>query len=82
MYSPFKPEAVVFWSAVCSTWFAARPGVHSAIPSQDDTDEEVEKDNFTPEEFDKACEDLGLENCGEESSDEDDFFQRLNQIWG
>lgn len=52
----------------------------SAIPSQDDTDEKVEKDNFTPEEFDKACEDLGLENCGEESSDEDDFFQRLNQI--
>jgi hypothetical protein len=44
---------------------------------EDDTDEEVEKDNFTPEEFDKACEDLGLENCGEESSDEDDFFQRL-----
>ena len=49
-------------------------------PTQDDTDEEVEKDNFTPEEFDKACEDLGLENSGEESSDEDDFFQRLNQI--
>lgn len=46
-------------------------------PTQDYTDEEVEKDNFTPEEFDKACEDLGLENCGEESSDEDDFFQRL-----
>jgi hypothetical protein len=23
---------------------------------------------------------LGLENCGEESSDEDDFFQRL-QLW-
>ena len=50
------------------------------IPSQDDTDEKVEKDNFTPEEFDKACEDLGLENSGEESSDEDDFFQRLNDI--
>lgn len=49
----------------------------TAIPSQDDTDEEVEKDNFTAEEFDKACEDLGLENSGEESSDEDDFFQQL-----
>jgi len=46
-------------------------------PTQDYTDEKVEKDNFTPEEFDKACEDLGLENSGEESSDEDDFFQRL-----
>lgn len=50
------------------------------IPSQDDTDEKVEKNNFTPEEFDKACEDLGLENSGEELSDEDDFFQRLNDI--
>lgn len=47
------------------------------IPSQDDTDEEVEKDNFTAEEFDKACEDLGLEDSGEETDDEDDFFQRL-----
>lgn len=49
----------------------------TAIPSQDDTDEEVEKDNFTAEEFDKACEDLGLEDSGEETDDEDDFFQRL-----
>lgn len=42
--------------------------------------EEVEKDKFTEEEFAKACEDLGLEDSGEESSDVDDFFQRLNQI--
>ena len=42
--------------------------------------EEAEKDNFTNEEFDKACEDLGLEDCGDESSDVDDFFQRLNQV--
>ena len=50
----------------------------TAIPSQDNTDEE--KDNFTAEEFDKACEDLGRENSGEETDDADDFFQRLNQI--
>lgn len=48
--------------------------------SQNDAAEEAEKDNFTDEEFDKACEDLGLEDCGEESSDVDDFFQRLNQV--
>ncbi len=48
--------------------------------SQNTDSEEAEKDNFTEEEFDKACEDLGLEDCGEESSDVDDFFQRLNQV--
>lgn len=42
--------------------------------------EEVEKDKFTKEEFDKACEDLGLEDSGEESDDVDDFFQRLNKV--
>lgn len=42
--------------------------------------EEEEKDNFTEEEFSKACEDLGLEDSGEDVSDEDDFFQRLNTI--
>ena len=42
--------------------------------------EELEKDKFTEEEFAKACEDLGLEDSGEESDDVDDFFQRLNQI--
>lgn len=41
---------------------------------------EQEKDNFTDEEFAKACEDLGLEDSGEESDDVDDFFQRLNQV--
>jgi hypothetical protein len=25
---------------------------------------------------------LGLEDSGEESDDVDDFFQRLNQVWG
>lgn len=48
--------------------------------SQNTESEELEKDKFTKEEFDKACEDLGLEDCGEESSDVDDFFQRLNKI--
>ena len=48
--------------------------------SQDTDSEELEKDKFTEEEFAKACEDLGLEDSGEESSDVDDFFQRLNQV--
>lgn len=48
--------------------------------SQDTDSEELEKDKFTEEEFEKACEDLGLEDSGEESSDVDDFFQRLNQV--
>lgn len=46
----------------------------------DDVDkywEELEKDKFTEEEFEKACEDLGLEDSGEETDDVDDFFQRL-----
>ena len=50
------------------------------VTGDSDVAEEAEKDNFTNEEFDKACEDLGLDDCGEESSDEDDFFQRLNQV--
>ena len=45
-----------------------------------DYSEEAEKDKFTEEEFEKACEDLGLEDSGEESSDVDDFFQRHNQV--
>ena len=45
-----------------------------------DYSEEAEKDKFTEEEFEKACEDLGLEDSVEESSDVDDFFQRLNQV--
>ncbi len=45
-----------------------------------DDSEELEKDNFTEEEFAKACEDLGLEDSGEESDDVDDFFQRLNDV--
>ena len=48
--------------------------------SQAAEEAEAEKDNFTNEKFDKACEDLGLDDCGEESSDVDDFFQRLNQV--
>ena len=45
--------------------------------SQNDASEELEKENFTEEEFNKACEDLGLEDSGEESDDVDDFFERL-----
>lgn len=48
--------------------------------TQDNASEELEKDKFTEEEFAKACEDLGLEDSGEESDDVDDFFQRLDQI--
>ena len=48
--------------------------------SQNGATEELEKEKFTEEEFAKACEDLGLEDSGEESDDVDDFFQRLNQI--
>lgn len=48
--------------------------------SQNGATEELEKEKFTEEEFEKACEDLGLEDSGEESDDVDDFFQRLNQI--
>jgi hypothetical protein len=48
--------------------------------TQNGATEELEKDKFTEEEFEKACEDLGLEDSGEESDDVDDFFQRLNQV--
>lgn len=48
--------------------------------SQNGATEELEKEKFTEEEFEKACEDLGLEDSGEESDDVDDFFQRLNQV--
>lgn len=48
--------------------------------TQNNESEELEKDKFTEEEFDKACEDLGLEDSGEEIDDVDDFFQRLNQV--
>ena len=48
--------------------------------TQNGATEELEKEKFTEEEFAKACEDLGLEDSGEESDDVDDFFQRLNQI--
>ena len=48
--------------------------------TQNGATEELEKEKFTEEEFEKACEDLGLEDSGEESDDVDDFFQRLNQI--
>lgn len=45
--------------------------------SQNDASEELEKENFTEEEFDKACEDLDLEDSGDESDYVDDFFERL-----
>lgn len=45
--------------------------------SQNDASEELEKENFTEEEFDKACEDLDLEDSGDESDDVDDFFELL-----
>ena len=50
------------------------------VTGDSDVAEVAEKDNFTEEEFAKACEDLGLEDSGEESDDVDDFFQRLNQV--
>lgn len=53
-------------------------GVASSL--QNAAEEEEEKDNFTEEEFNKACEDLGLEDSVEETDDVDDFFQRLNTI--
>ena len=53
---------------------------HSTDTSQNDATEEVEKDNFTKEEFDKACEDLGLEDSGKEINDVDDFFDRLSRV--
>lgn len=34
--------------------------------SKKDADDELEKEKFTEEEFEKACEDLGLEDSGEE----------------
>ena len=45
--------------------------------SQNGATEELEKEKFTEEEFAKACEDLGLEDSGEESDDVDDFFQKM-----
>lgn len=53
---------------------------YSTDTSQNDATEEVEKDNFTKEEFDKACEDLGLEDSGKEMNDVDDFFDRLSRV--
>lgn len=43
-----------------------------------DADDELEKEKFTEEEFEKACEDLGLEDSGDETEDVDDFFSRLH----
>lgn len=51
---------------------------YSSDTSQNNDSEELEKEKFTEEEFEKACEDLGLEDSGEETDDDDDFFQRLN----
>lgn len=52
----------------------------SANLSKKDADDELEKEKFTEEEFEKACEDLGLEDCGEETDNVDDFFQRHNKV--
>lgn len=52
----------------------------SANLSKKDADDELEKEKFTEEEFEKACEDLGLEDSWEESDDVDNFFQQLNQV--
>lgn len=52
----------------------------SANLSKKDADDELEKEKFTEEEFEKACEDLGLEDCGEETDNVDDFFQRFNKV--
>lgn len=52
---------------------------YSSDTSQNNDSEELEKEKFTEEEFEKACEDLGLEDSGEETNDDvDDFFDRLN----
>lgn len=53
---------------------------YSTDTSQNDDSEELEKEKFTEEEFEKACEDLGLEDSGEETNDVDDFFDRLNNV--
>lgn len=50
----------------------------SANLSKKDADDELEKENFTAEEFEKACEDLGLEDSGDETDDVDYFFSRLH----
>lgn len=52
----------------------------TAGSTQNSATEELEKEKFTEEEFEKACEDLGLEDSGEESDDVYDFFQQLNQV--
>jgi len=43
---------------------------------------EQEKDNFTDEEFDKVCEELGIteenDDADKMKDDVDDFFSRLN----
>lgn len=45
--------------------------------SKKDANDELEKEKFTEEEFEKACEDLGLEDSGDETDDVDDFFSRV-----
>ena len=50
------------------------------IYQKKDADDELEKEKFTEEEFEKACEDLGLEDCGEETDNVDDFVQQLNKV--
>lgn len=46
--------------------------------SKKDANDELEKEKFTEEEFEKACQDLGLEDSDYESeSSDDDFFTRL-----
>lgn len=52
----------------------------SANLSKKDADDELEKEKFTEEEFEKASEDLGLEDCGEETDNVDDFVQQLNKV--
>lgn len=53
-------------------------GVTTGSTQNGTATEEIEKDKFTEEEFEKACEDLGLEDCGEETEDVDDFFSLLH----
>lgn len=54
---------------------------YSSDTSQNNDSEELEKEKFTEEEFEKACEDLGLEDSGEETNDDvDDFFDRLSRV--
>lgn len=56
-------------------------GVENSITPAETVEQET--DNFTDEEFDKVCEELGITEVEDEAADKmkddvDDFFSRLN----